>query len=322
MRTRRHRYLRRMVRGEGKLNDTHSVSIMIPTYNRPVMFEKTLISALTQDYENFEVIVCDNSTNDDTENLIQKYIGNEHLRYYRNRDAKTKVENFMPFEKLAKGEYLQWLMDDDIIMRQKLSLMIKCFIDNPKVTLVTSQRGVIDADDKIIGLYPAPFPIVEPYSIYPSEFITWITLKDALNFIGEPSAVLFRRNDLTHHYWRAESKGLVTISDIAMWLELLERGNIAIFNQPLSYYRRHADQEGQQFDVVLRSRIEWDILNRDYLDRKVYTYDVNDYRQFLRRIVDEYNRMFGDKNIIDGTETWYEYKSFIDSAQEFLKKGE
>ena len=49
------------------------VSIMIPTYNRPELFEKTLQSALAQSYEHIEILVNDNSTNEDTNSLIRKY---------------------------------------------------------------------------------------------------------------------------------------------------------------------------------------------------------------------------------------------------------
>ena len=49
------------------------VSIMIPTYNRPELFEKTLQSVLAQSYDNIEVLVNDNSTNEDTSFLIRKF---------------------------------------------------------------------------------------------------------------------------------------------------------------------------------------------------------------------------------------------------------
>ena len=100
------------------------VSIMIPTYNRPELFEKTLQSVLAQSYDNIEVLVNDNSTNEDTNSLIRKYECDSRLRYYRNMDAKCKEDNFRPFEHIAKGEYLQWCMDDDVLHKDKLSMMV------------------------------------------------------------------------------------------------------------------------------------------------------------------------------------------------------
>ena len=113
------------------------VSIMVPTYNRPELFEKTLQSACVQTYTNIEILVCDNSTDDATEKIMKKYESDLRVTYRRNRSAKTKAENFRPFEVMAKGEYLQWLMDDDILAPEKIAKMMACFQNHPEVSLVT-----------------------------------------------------------------------------------------------------------------------------------------------------------------------------------------
>lgn len=110
------------------------VSIMIPTYNRPEMFVLTLESALSQTYPNVEVLVTDNSTNEDTANLMEYYKDEPRITYLRNREAKSKAENFAPFENLARGEYLQWLMDDDILAPDKLRRMMDVFLAHPNLS--------------------------------------------------------------------------------------------------------------------------------------------------------------------------------------------
>ena len=291
------------------------VSIMIPTFNRPQLFEMTLNSALAQDYGQVEILVCDNSTNDDTENLIQKYLSDPRLTYRRNKDAKTKEENFAPFESMAKGKYLQWLMDDDLLVPDKLSRMVEVLQRHPNVKLVTSQRGVIDANNELIDQKKCPFPVKKPYSIYPGEFATWMSLRDMLNLFGEPSTYLFRRKDLTHHYWRAEAKGLKVISDVAMALELLESGDVAIFSAPYSFYRRHAGQEGQGVDVVLLSRLEWHELNREYLQKSSAIYGKDDYRLFCSRIVYEYDHAFFQLKERAGRQMWERYTKFVEDLR-------
>ena len=100
---------------------------MIPTYNRPEYFELTLRSALAQTYPNIEILVCDNSTDERTAELMQAkgYVQDPRVHYQRNRAAKTKEENFAPFETMAKGKYLQWLMDDDIFALDKIEKMME-----------------------------------------------------------------------------------------------------------------------------------------------------------------------------------------------------
>ena len=256
------------------------VSIMIPTYNRPAYFRETLESALSQTYPNIEVIVCDNSTDDRTEDLMQAYRADVRVRYVRNKEAKTKEENFMPFEHLAQGEYLQWCMDDDILLPDKITLMVDAFLSEPTATLVTSIRGVIDGEGRYLGQWQAP-PIYGRSGCFTGAVIGHSTLGNMANFLGEPSAVLFRRCDLVHHYWRAQVRGYLTISDCVMWLELLEKGDAVIFARPLSLFRRHEGQEGGQPDTLVLSRIEWKRLVEEYWRRRVFLTEEADYRTVM-----------------------------------------
>ena len=263
------------------------VSIMIPTYNRPHYFRETLEAARAQTYPNIEIIVCDNSTDERTAELMQAYEDDVRIRYVRNRAARTKAENFMPFERLAQGEYLQWCMDDDILLPDKITRMMDAFLRESGITLVTSLRGVVDGDGNYLGLWQGNVPVHGTYECYRGAAVGRATLMDRANFLGEPSAVLFRRRDLTHHYWRAEARGYQTISDCAMWLELMERGDAVIFARPLSLYRRHEEQEGAQAEVIVRSRVEWRRLVEEYWHKRIFITQEQDYRYVLARMAEE-----------------------------------
>ena len=302
------------------------VSIMIPTYNRPKFFEKTLKSALNQTYKNIEIIVNDNSTNDDTEMLMQKYLVDKRIRYFRNYKAKSKEANFIPFEKQARGSLLQWCMDDDILAIKKLEKMVPILRDNPKVTLVTSQRNFIDAEDNKIDDIELRYKmeINDDCIGLTGNWVGYNTLTKSANFIGEPSATLFRREDLKHHYWRAESKGLYTISDVAMWLELMEKGNLVIFRDPLSSYRRHEEQEGQLPEVILLSRMEWLQLIEEYYSRGIFLTDEDAYKKSLLKLYNEYVKFFVNPNNLDlksytSAPNYEKYKQAMEGIAEKLK---
>lgn len=294
------------------------VSIMIPTYNRVELFEITLQSAMAQTYPNIEILVNDNSTDGRTELLMDKYLHDERIRYFRNTSAKSKAENFAPFEEYARGEYLQWCMDDDVLAPEKLSRMVQVLRDNTTVTLVSSLRGYIDVQGNPIDKGAEPLNIDGEYVFFPGKDAGKAMLTMASNFIGEPSAVLFRRKDLTHHYWQSESKGLYAISDVAMWLELMEKGDCVIFKKPLSYYRRHGQQEGQRPEVILLSRLEWLKLIEEYHRPGGFLTSDADYYQALDRLYEEYQNSFSHNELLKKAENYSKYVEAMNNVGAIL----
>ncbi|MED3574367.1 glycosyltransferase family 2 protein, partial [Cytobacillus praedii] len=89
-------------------SDLPLVSILIPTYNRPDYFELALKSALEQTYENIEIIIGDDSTNNLTESLVKdKYLPfYNNIRYIRNETNLGQFDNDLKLMELSSGEYI------------------------------------------------------------------------------------------------------------------------------------------------------------------------------------------------------------------------
>lgn len=268
------------------------VSVLIPAYNLPDLFARTMRSAAIQDWPNLEILVADNSTNEETAAEMERYADDPRVRYIRNRTARTKAENFAVFEHEARGEYLQWLMQDDILLPQKITCMARALMDNPQITLVGSQRAFIDArgirwvEERMQKVRP-DFGITDAYASYDGHTIVRAMLTRLQNLIGEPPSVLFRRRDLIHHYWRAESRGYRVISDVVMWMELLEKGNLLMFRDALSCYRRHGKQEGQRSDILIESRLEWCRLLDAYRARENF-FEAAEVQSAYRKLMADY----------------------------------
>ncbi|SFB11988.1 glycosyltransferase family A protein [Selenomonas ruminantium] len=297
------------------------VSIMIPTYNRPAIFLRTMRSAAIQEYPNLEIIVCDNSTNEDTARIMEYYQYDKRIRYVRNRSAKNKAENFEPFEKISRGEYLQWLMDDDVLAPHKISQMAIVLYLNNTISLVGSQRGFIDENGNTIAdLDKGVIDIDGDAAVFAGAIIGYNLLRYCLNFIGEPSAVLFRRSQLQHHYWRAESFGCRAISDVAMWLELLMQGAYFCFKDSLSFYRRHSGQEGQQLEVCMLSRIEWADLLAYYYKQHIFIEKKEEYHAALSLLLSEYKDNVFPYEESSG-EMWHKYDDRMKWIEKIIAKG-
>ena len=98
------------------------VTVIIPTFNRPKYFEMALCSVLAQTYKNIEVVVRDNSTNDDTEKLIQEYLkADSRIKYFRHKNFNADDNwNWARHYNNPKAEYVNWLMDDDLFYPEKI----------------------------------------------------------------------------------------------------------------------------------------------------------------------------------------------------------
>jgi glycosyltransferase involved in cell wall biosynthesis len=91
------------------------VSILIPVYNRESMVKNAIDSALAQTYTDFEVVVCDNASTDDTWNVCSQYSGDPRVRLFRNQENVGPVRNWRRCLEEARGDFVKLLFSDDII---------------------------------------------------------------------------------------------------------------------------------------------------------------------------------------------------------------
>jgi glycosyltransferase involved in cell wall biosynthesis len=122
------------------------VSIMIATYNQPGYIVQAVLSCLNQDYENMEVVVGDDSINDDVYNALLPFLKNEKLKYFRNEKNLGRVKNYkkLLFD-YALGDWAIMLDGDDYyIDNHFISKAMKWITENDKVVLVSAGHLVID----------------------------------------------------------------------------------------------------------------------------------------------------------------------------------
>ncbi|MDD5491118.1 MAG: glycosyltransferase [bacterium] len=111
------------------------VSILIPTYNRAHFLTICLDSVLAQDYQNIEVIVSDNNSNDNTSDIIKNYLSDPRMRYYRNETNVGVVQNWKKLlYEYATGDYGKLLCDDDYLfdkqhIKKGIDLILKENLD-------------------------------------------------------------------------------------------------------------------------------------------------------------------------------------------------
>ena len=121
-------------------------SICIPTYNRAGMLVESLRSAMSQVFTEYEVIVRDNASTDDTMDVIRSY-QYPNLRYLRNEQNLGGRANFELVANDARGEFVIVLQDDDLLHPEFLSRAAKAFSANPDVVLYAAYSAESSPSD-------------------------------------------------------------------------------------------------------------------------------------------------------------------------------
>ncbi|HEX4332786.1 MAG TPA: glycosyltransferase family 2 protein [Usitatibacter sp.] len=225
------------------------VSILIPAY-RERFFAEAFESARAQSASSFEIVVSDDSPGGAIRACVEA-ARDPRVRYFRNEPARGFEGNFTFLFREARGSLLKFLNDDDRLRPECVQRLAGAF-DDPGVTLATSRRAVIDANGAPRADTPATTAITHLTGTIAGRELGDLALVNSINFIGEPTTVMFRRADLT-----PEARGLFTwggkpyrcLADLALWLRLLAKGRAFYSAAPLSEFRIHPGQEQRAVDI-------------------------------------------------------------------------
>jgi GT2 family glycosyltransferase len=215
------------------------VSVCIPTYNSAAYIGECVASVLSQNSIDFEVIIFDNASDDGTWEIVQS-LSDPRIKAFRSDKNRGMAVNFNRALDESEGEYIKLLCSDDRLEPSALELQTRFMDENREVSLVTSATRLIDRSGH-------PFATVQRFSepiVIDANRLRASSLIYG-NIVGEPSAVLFRRES----WLRAGpfQEGLVTLIDLDMWFRLSRHGGIGYMPTPLCQVRRHPDSMTSQF---------------------------------------------------------------------------
>lgn len=126
------------------------VSIGMPTYNRAPLLRRALDSLLAQTYANFELIISDDGSTDDTEKVCREYsLLDKRIRYIRHPQNIGHVVNFEYVMREAKGDYFMWAADDDHWDKTFIEKLLGVLKENPKANIAMSSYQRIFSDGEI-----------------------------------------------------------------------------------------------------------------------------------------------------------------------------
>jgi glycosyltransferase involved in cell wall biosynthesis len=225
------------------------VTIAIPTYNGSRWIEAALDSALAQTHADWEVLVVDNASTDDTRERVRAR-ADERIRLERQSENDGAVPNHNRCVLLARGELIKFLHQDDRLKPGCVERMAAVFAAHPRVGMVFAPREVEIED-------PNDGDAVEwarRYGTLHHRFRSLDTVnrgRDLLgqylpalrgptieNWIGEPTSVMVRRSAVEEVGFFNER--LVLAFELELWLRIMTAYDVGFVDEPLSVYRHHS----------------------------------------------------------------------------------
>jgi len=245
------------------LNHMPKVSVCIPTYNYAHFLKDAIDSVLAQTYRDFELLIIDNCSTDDTEEVAARYaLVDDRISYFCNESNIGLTGNLNRCLEYATGEYVKILCADDLIEPDCIEKSVRILDDNANVALVYCTRQLVTINLQPIGtLSYADDNVI----VGGSEVINACLLQG--NIIGEPTAVLFRKSCAK----RGFDPRYRQYVDLEMWLYILEQGTFAYIADILCKFRQH---DGQGTHNNIRSLEFYDdafLMFSDYFGKSYVT---------------------------------------------------
>ncbi len=196
------------------------VSIIMPSYNTASFISSSIRSVLAQSYNDWELIIVDDCSSDNTDQVVKEYLSDERIKYLKNEKNSGAAVSRNRALREAKGKWIAFLDSDDLWMPDKLEKQITFMMENGYHFSYTNYAE-IDSDGKRNGI-----TVTGPRKITKTGFFNYCW----------PGC-------LTVMYDR-DAVGLIQIADIkknndyAMWLKVCRKANCYLLNEELALYRR------------------------------------------------------------------------------------
>lgn len=206
-------------------NSNIKFSIIIPTYNRADLIMETLDSVFQQSFTNFEVIVVDNCSTDNTAQVLKPFIDSGKIRYIchdrnyeRARSRNTGLEN-------AVGDFITFLDSDDFLYPDCLKDASEYIVDHPEIKFFQSLYELVNNEKEIIYSYDFPSLKNQYKAISGGNFISCI---------GG-----FMHRDIYQAVRFNEDPKLIGSEDYEVWFQVLARYRMGRINKVNAAIREH-----------------------------------------------------------------------------------
>jgi glycosyltransferase involved in cell wall biosynthesis len=220
-----------------------AVSVIVPNYNHARYLQRRLDSILGQSFKNFELIVLDDCSTDNSRGIIQPYLRDGRIRFHPNQaNSGSPFIQWNRGVSMARGELIWIAESDDYADPEQLATLVPLLGEHPQVGLAYCQSWRIDSNDNLEGtmgywtddLDPVRWTTgyVNPGRDECENYLLW------KNTVPNASGVVFRK--AVYLAAGGAPIGMRLCGDWLAWVRLLLKSDVAFSPKPLNYFRQHS----------------------------------------------------------------------------------
>lgn len=227
------------------------VSIIVPCYNGQEFLSQALESIAWQTYANWECLLIDDGSTDRSPEIFQDFArDDERFRYHRQNNSGPSVARNTGIE-LARGEFIQFLDDDDLIPENRLDRCVETFHLHENADVVYTDYVCYQKELGFFHTLPARIP--------EGDLFLNFLLEQNRSFVVLMHSFLFKKEVIRRH--RFDPSLVSYAEDFECWVRIAEGGaRFEYVDEVLAIYRYSADSLGSNELALLKAKV--DVLDR------------------------------------------------------------
>ena len=233
----------------------NKTAIFLSSYNYAKYLSDAINSILSQTYPNFELIIVDDASSDESWNIIQNY-SDIRVRSYKSKSPSSGEYANKLFSELPQKEYIAIHHSDDIWEPEKLEKQVAYLDENPEVGAVFTWAKIIDDDGNLLEDKSHPYhQIFQQPNRTRHEWLNYFFYKG--NALCHPSVLIRKRCYEDVGLYRY---GMAQLPDFDMWVRLAMKYEIHVMPEKLIRFRIHQNESnssGNRPEVRIRIQFEY-----------------------------------------------------------------
>jgi glycosyltransferase involved in cell wall biosynthesis len=277
------------------------VSICLPTFNGASYLREAIDSVLSQTHKDFELVICDDQSQDTTFEILQDYAnGDSRIRLLRNESTLGPIQNYNRCVELSAGTYVKLFAQDDVLEPNNLELCLNALRADSSLSFVTTAKDWIDGTGQpysIENLFVQYFPSDQRITF--SDTLESV-LSTAQNWVGCPSTLMFPR----HLFDKGFDNTFNQLMDLDFIFRMLKKGDGYYISKRLLKFRQHVRTQTHLNHGCPKANMEWLVLAARFAE------DLKSTKNPFPVLCKYYIELFSQHVVIDRFAE-YKYTNFL-----------